>query len=581
MLAAIQEERLSRIKNDSAFPARAIRYCLDSQGMSPSDLDAIVFFEKPFLKFERIIESYFQTAPFGFNSFRQSIPLWIGKKMFFKNLLRKELKSVGVEALAKNQLLFSDHHLSHAACSFYPSGFEESAIVVVDAVGEWATSSIHHGKGKVIKELKVQHYPDSVGLLYSAFTQFLGFEVNSGEYKLMGLAPYGNRSNPNYCKYIKLINEHLVKIFADGSIKLNQKYFSYMTSLRMIPAKKWEGLFGLKKRTPNSPLSNDHSDLALAIQATVEDIILALARHAKALTGCSNICVGGGVALNSVANGKLLTSGHFKKVYIPFAPGDAGAAIGCALAFAYTKQDSPQRFIAGQNSSPYLGPAFSDEEIEQSLEGLDVTYRIAADDELFKFTAEQLYTGKIVGWFQGRAEFGARALGNRSILANPCLPEMQARLNHVIKNREGFRPFAPAILEEHMEETIGQPMHCPYMQYVLPIKHQLQIEPPKGYLSWTINQKLEFPKSIYPAVTHVDFSARLQTVRKIDNPRFHSLIESFHDLTNCPMLLNTSFNRNNEPIVNSPSDALECFSSTEMDILVMNNFIVTKNNQYV
>lgn len=571
VLLAAQEERFSRVKNDSSFPVQALSYCLDQLKNDVNEADAIIFYEKPFLKFERIIESYFHYAPKGFSSFIHAMPSWIGNKLLFKKLLRKNLLRI-----KSKELLFCDHHLSHAAFSFFTSGFENAAILTIDAVGEWATTSIQLGESNRIRPIQHQHYPSSLGLLYSAFTFFLGFKVNSGEYKVMGLAPYGDKSSSQFKRFRRLIEESVVKVYKDGSIHLNDKYFSYSTSLKMIPVKKWEGLFGMEARRHDSEIAQAHCDLALAIQTLTEEIILRIGRFIRTTTKLNNLCLGGGVALNCAANGKLAAECLFDKIHVPFAPGDAGSAIGSALAASHLYYNADRNFLNEKMTNPYLGQGFNNEQVREILIERSIRFLVMHDDQLYDYVSSKIAEGYIVGWFQGRSEFGPRALGNRSILADPRISDIQHRVNTLIKERESFRPFAPAVLAEYANEVFHTVFDSPYMQFIYEMRDNYREACPADYSQWELMEKLEFVKSKYPSVTHVDFTSRIQTVSKENNLRFWNLLMAFKLKTGCPMILNTSFNRNNEPIVNSPQEALDCFNSTNLDILVINNFIVDK-----
>ena len=581
IIAAAQEERFTRVKNTAAFPVHAIRYCLDHAGLQVDDLDAIVFYDKPILKFERLLETYYAFAPKGIHSFLASMPVWLDEKLFLKKNIYKQLKHIGPYKKDKLKLLFSEHHLSHAASAFYPSPFPSAAILTVDGVGEWGTASIGTGTGNTIKILKEMPFPHSVGLLYSSFTYFLGFKVNSGEYKLMGLAPFGNTADAQTDHFKRLITTHLVHINNDGSIALNQDYFTYATGLRMINNTKWETLFGIPKRDGETDFSPAHCNLALAIQEVTEDIMLRMAAEARKLTGADYLCLAGGVALNCVANGKLLRSGLFKDIYIQPAAGDAGGAIGAALAasrmyFGDQEPASKTDAMAGA----YLGPAYTDKDIETMCKASGAAYhRYPTFDETAAFVASQLAEGKITGWFQGRMEFGPRALGNRSILAYPGSTDMQEKVNAHIKFREGFRPFAPSVLEEDMPGYFGLQGESPYMLLVAPLKDAYRKPVPAAYASMHLRDKLKTPRSEFQAITHVDFSARVQGVKKAFNEKFHSLLELVKRETGHGILLNTSFNVRGEPVVNTPEDAFRCFMNTKMDMLVMNQYVFLKHEQ--
>ncbi|GAB5554034.1 MAG: carbamoyltransferase [Saprospiraceae bacterium] len=558
LIAAAQEERFNRQKNSADFPSEAIRYCLDEAGLELNDLDAVVFYDKPLLKFERLLQTYYTFAPRGLISFLKAIPVWLHEKLFFKRTIQQELKAIGPYDPKRVKLLFSTHHLSHAASAFYPSGFEEAAILTLDGVGEWSTATIGLGQQNQIQLLRELHFPHSLGLLYSAFTYFLGFKVNNGEYKLMGLAPYGKKDSPQTQHYIKLITEHLVQIKSDGSIHMNQAYFRYATGLRMVQEKKWAALFGFPARQAEEAFTAQHYDLAQAIQQVTETIILKMATTAKTLTNAPNLCLAGGVALNCVANQKLQESGLFEKIFVQPAAGDAGAAHGAALAIQHlykSKKETPTSEI--NSSNIYLGPAFSRKAILKMQRKNQVVGQEFQDEAaLVSFIAQQLAQQKIVGWFQGRMEFGPRALGNRSILADPRTPGMQQELNLKIKFRESFRPFAPAVLEEDATDYFEINGPSPFMTFVHPVKDK--------------------QRSKIPAVTHLDGTARVQTVSKHSNPRFYNLLQAFKQETDCSLLINTSFNVRGEPIVCTPIDAFRCFQKTNMDFLVIENFVYCK-----
>lgn len=583
IIAAAQEERFTRIKHDSAFPTNAVQYCLTEAGVQLSDLDAIVFYDKPLLKMERLLETYYAFSPKGLYSFLTAIPVWLKEKMFLKRMLYDELFAIQKFDKKQVKLLFPEHHLSHAASAFYPSPFEDAAILTLDGVGEWATASIGHGKGKKLSILKELKFPHSLGLLYSAFTYFLGFKVNSGEYKLMGLAPYGRHGSPEVEKYKTLIREVLVKIKPDGSIWLNQEYFNYATGLRMVHDTKWEALFGFPTRASESNLEQKHCDLGLAIQEITEEIVILMAQEAKRLTG-SNACVlAGGVALNCVANGKLKDAGIFDEVFIQPAAGDAGGALGAALAahHIYFDQDrviDPTKMDAMVGS--YLGPSYSDKEIEQMAKQYQAVYTHHADFAVLSDqTAALIAEGYVIGWFQGRMEFGPRALGGRSILGDPRNPEMQKKLNLKIKYREGFRPFAPSVLAEDVSEYFECDTISPYMLLVHGVLPSRRNEMPANYEQLDMMEKLYFLRSDLPSITHIDYSARIQTVHAETNPRYHQLISDFKSKTGIGVVVNTSFNVRGEPIVCTPADAYRCLMRTEMDYLVVGNYIFDKKMQ--
>ena len=575
VVAAAQEERFSRIKNDASFPEKAIEFCLKTAGISLNELDAVVYYEKPFLKFERILETFYEVAPKGISPFIKAMPTWFREKLFIKSRIHKNLKSIDPGYRKKVKLLFPEHHLSHAASAFYPSGWEEAAILTIDGVGEWATATIGHGKGQNITILKEMKFPHSVGMLYSAFTQFLGFRVNSGEYKLMGLAAYGEPNDEETIRFKSLITSKLVDIFPDGSIELSLPMFGFQTSLSTIQIKKWEQLFGMNMRQAESPFSQQHANLALAIQQVTEAIIQNMAAEAVRLTGCRKLCMAGGVALNGVANGKLERSGIVESLYVQPAAGDAGGALGAALAahHLYFGQKSRVRI----HPLNLLGPSVQEKILEDLAHKQGLAFKQYSDNQLFELISEQLVQGKVIGWCQGRMEFGPRALGNRSILADPRNPDMQRRVNMLVKKRESFRPFAPAILEEHASEYFDLKAASPHMLKVYPLKERWRSCDESALSGHSIQEKLDLPKSIFPAVTHADFSCRVQTVSKSEHPRFHALLTAFHEKTGCPMLLNTSFNERGEPIVATAADAFAAFERTGIDMLVVGNVVMEKN----
>ena len=582
ILAAAQEERFTRKKQDASFPSRACAFCLQQSGLRIDDLDAVVFYDKPFLKFERLLETYYRFAPRGIRSFIQAMPVWLSEKLFLKRLIRKALRDV--EAYDKNRLklLFSEHHLAHAASTFFTSPFEEAAILTIDGVGEWATASISIGKGNEIKTIKELHFPHSPGLLYSAFTYFLGFKVNRGEYKLMGLAPYGIPYSDEVKKFTRIIDDQLIDLKEDGSLWLNQKYFTYATGLKMVNDRQWEKLFGFPKRVPDSPLEQHHCNLAFAIQQIIETIVLKMASEAKKCTGARYLCLAGGVALNCVANGKLLRQEVFEKIFIQPAAGDAGGAIGAALATCFIYGDK-ERKVDDKNDEmqgTYLGPEFDDLVIRKLAKELKAPYTYYDDFEaLCQIVSDKIVEGKVIGWFQGRMEFGPRALGNRSILGDPRNKEMQSIINQKIKNRESFRPFAPAILEEDVSAFFDLKTPSPFMLIVAEVKNKYPVQRVEHKANEPIFQQLNIPRSAIPAVTHVDFSSRIQTVKRDQNPKFWQLLRAFKKQTGKGVLINTSFNVKDEPIVCTPMDAYQCFMQTEMDFLVMDHFLFDKNKQ--
>ena len=584
IVAAAQEERFTRKKHDPSFPKESIKYCLLESGKTINELDAIVFYDKPLLKLERLLETYYAFSPKGISSFLTAMPVWLKEKMFLKKLIKDELADIGTFDKKKLKLLFPEHHLSHAASAFYPSPFQNSAILTIDGVGEWATASICKGEGNKITILKELHFPHSVGLLYSAFTYFLGFKVNSGEYKLMGLAPYGNANDGEVARYIQLIKSELVNIFEDGSIWLNQEYFSYATGLKMTNNEAWRKLFGFPLRTPESELEQHHCDLGLAIQEVTEEIVILMAKEAKRLTGSDYLCMAGGVALNCVANGKLQNAGIFKELYIQPASGDAGGALGAALAayYIYYQNNRDKSSPSDEMKGAYLGPSYSDLDIKYMSKKNKAVFHSYDDVELLSDkVAALLAQGNVIGWFQGRMEFGPRALGNRSILADARNPEMQKKLNLKIKYREGFRPFAPSVLIEDASTYFNLQGSSPYMLLVQGIKPEYRKALPTDYGQFNLKEKLYFHRSDLPSITHIDYSARIQTVHKETNPRFHQLIRSFKKITGSSVLVNTSFNVRGEPIVCTPQDAYTCMMRTEMDYLVINDYLFAKIEQPV
>lgn len=582
ILSAVQEERFTRKKHDPSFPSNAVRFCLSNEGIAVDELDAVVFYDKPLLKFERLLETYYAFAPKGFNSFSSAIPVWIKEKLMLKKLILDELSSIGSFDKNKIKLLFPEHHLSHAGSAFFPSPFYESAILTIDGVGEWATASICHGEGNKIKIIKELKFPHSVGLLYTAFTYYLGFKVNSGEYKLMGLAPYGDPQSDRVEKYIDIIKKELVHINDDGSIWLNQDYFDYATGLRMVNENKWRHLFGFPVRKPESELLAEHCDLALAIQKVTEEIVLKMAAEAKRLTGSKNICLAGGVALNCVANGKLLREGIFDDMWIQPAAGDAGGALGaayCAYHIYFNKPRTADNKTDKMKGS-YLGPQFSDLDIqltEKRYKGVSTYFENTED--LCRMVAGLLDEGKVVGWFQGRMEWGPRALGNRSIISDARKPDIQKKLNLKIKFREGFRPFAPSVLIEDVGVYFDFEKSSPYMLLIADVKAERRKPLPEGYHALPWRDKLYYLRSDLPAITHIDYSARLQTVHRDTNPLYWQLINTFKERTGYGVIVNTSFNVRGEPIVCTPDDAYRCFMRTEMDYLVMGRFVFDKEKQ--
>ena len=582
ILAAAQEERFTRRKHDSSFPAQAVRYCLSEAGSCLTDMDAVIFYDKPFLKFERLLETYYAFAPKGMKSFLAAIPIWIKENILLKKLIIDELSHIDNIESNRLKLLFSEHHLSHAASAFFPSPFEESAILTIDGVGEWATASICHGKENQITILRELQFPHSLGLLYSAFTYYLGFRVNSGEYKLMGLAPYGDPHSEQVKLFKKIIENEIVHIRDDGSIWLNQDLFDYATGLRMVRDDKWQELFGFPARDPEGDLSSEQCNLALAIQKVTEKIVFRMAREAARLTGSRRLCLAGGVALNCVANGRILKSGLFDDVWVQSAAGDAGGALGAAYTAYHIYFRKSRHITDGQDKmqGAFLGPAFSDDEIKRTVKQYAAAYRYyETNDNLCDDVATLLAEGYAVGWFQGRMEWGPRALGNRSILADARNPEMQKKLNLKIKYREGFRPFAPSVLAEDAPAYFEMDKPSPYMLLTADIKSDRRNRLPESYNSLPWRDKLYYLRSDVPAITHIDYSARLQTVHRETNPRFWQLIKSFKDRTEYGVIVNTSFNVRGEPIVCTPEDAYRCFMRTEMDYLVMGNYLFSKKEQ--
>jgi carbamoyltransferase len=569
IVAAAQEERFSRKKHDSSFPKNAIAYCLEEGGAKLDQLDHVVFYDKPFLKFERLLETYIAFAPRGFRSFCVAIPLWLKEKLFQKSLLNGELKQFA-EGFDIARLLFCEHHLSHAASAFYPSPFEDAVVLTMDGVGEWATTSAAMGSGKNLKMFQEIHFPHSLGLLYSAFTYYTGFKVNSGEYKVMGLAPYGQP------KYKNLILDKLIDLKADGSFRLDLSYFDYCTGLTMTN-ERFAALFGQPVRTPDKLLTEFHMDVAASIQTILDEAVLRLTRSLAKKTGAKNLCLAGGVALNCVANGKALRDGIFENLWIQPAAGDAGGAVGAALAAVHIFRDQPRK-INGADAmfGSFLGPSFSQAAIEQRLMTLGGRFTVVSEDEMIETSAQALARQKTVGWFQGRMEFGPRALGARSILGDPRSPTMQRDLNLKIKYRESFRPFAPSILREDVSDWFELECDSPYMLIVADVrKDKHRTMTPEELALFGID-KLNIVRSEIPAVTHVDYSARIQTVHANTNPVFHRLLKRFKELTGCPVLVNTSFNVRGEPIVCTPEDAFRCFMGTELDLLVIGNCILQK-----
>ena len=577
IIAAAQEERFTRRKHDPRFPSNAIKYCLHEAAISPEEIENVVFYEKPFVKFERLLETYLAFAPKGFKSFAAAMPIWVKEKLFQKSMLTKELNNLlGNSVDWKKKLLFSEHHLSHAASAYYPSTFESAAILTLDAVGEWTTTSLAVGKGREIKVLKEIHFPHSLGLLYSAFTYYTGFKVNSGEYKVMGLAPYGEP------KYADLIKDNIIKIAEDGSFQLDMSYFDYATGLTMT-SKKFNDLFGGPPRTSEDKLTQREMDLAASIQKVTEEIIIKIAKSIAKETGEKNLCLAGGVALNCVANGILLREKIFDNIWIQPAAGDAGGALGAALSVWYLHYNNNRKVSKERDSmnGAYLGPNFTDNEINFELKNCGAKFHKLNEDELIEKVAKALSENKAIGWMQGRMEFGPRALGGRSIIADPRSPTMQKQLNLKVKYRESFRPFAPSVLREHLSEWFEHEIDSPYMLLVADIKESKRKKMTDEEKKLFGIEKLNVSRSSVPAITHIDYSSRIQTVHKDTNPRFHAVISKFYEKTGCPIVVNTSFNVRGEPIICSPTDAFKCFMGTELDMLAVGNYLLTKEDQNV
>ena len=574
IVAAAQEERFTRKKFDADYPRHAIEYCLNAGGVTLADVDYVAFYDKPFLKFERLLETYLTFSPRGFRSFRMALPLWLREKLFLKSLLASELKALEPKFDWDKRLAFSEHHLSHAASAFYPSPFQRAAVLTMDGVGEWATTSAGVGNGHELTIHKEINFPHSLGLLYAAFTYYTGFKVNSGEYKVMGLAPYG------IPKYAQLIYDNLIDLKPDGSFRLNLDYFNYCTGLTMTN-ERFDALFDGAPRMPAAPLEQRHMDLAASIQVVIEEAVLRLSRSLAEETGEANLCLAGGVALNCVANGKVLRDGKFENIWVQPAAGDSGGALGAALTIYHLYADRPRTVANTPDgmAGSYLGPEFDDGETQTRLKAAGARYAILPRDQLLERTAHALADGKAVGWFQGRMEFGPRALGNRSILADPRDPQMQKKLNLKVKYRESFRPFAPSVLREHVSEWFDIDVDSPYMLMVTPVheRHRREMTSEEQRLFGI--DKLNVPRSSVPAVTHVDYSARVQTVHRETNPLYHDLIGRFHRLTGCPVLVNTSFNVRSEPIVCTPEDAFRCFMGSEIDVLAAGSCYLIKDEQ--
>lgn len=572
--AAAQEERFSRKKQDSRFPAHAVEYCLREAGLELADIDYCVFYDKPFIKFERLLETYLAYAPNGFRSFVAAMPVWLKEKLFLKDLLKKELARIGdCNKTATPKLLFTEHHQSHAAAAFFPSPFESAAVLCMDGVGEWATTSVWLGAHNTLTPQWEIDFPHSLGLLYSAFTYFAGFKVNSGEYKLMGLAPYGEP------KYVDLILEKLLSLKPDGTFRMDMRYFNYANGLTMTN-KRFDGLFGGPPRKPESPVTQREMDLAASIQLVTEEVVLRLARTVHRETGARNLCLAGGVALNCVANGRLLREGPFDEIWVQPAAGDAGGALGAAMSIWHEYLGNERSTVESDKmAGSYLGPRYSDAEIRAYLDSTGAIYEHLDEASLVARTATVLAQENVVGWFQGRMEFGPRALGCRSIIGDPRSQTMQSVMNLKIKYRESFRPFAPSVLAERVTEYFDLDKPSPYMLMVAPVNEHLRLAMSDEQEQLFGIEKLNLPRSQIPAVTHVDYSARIQTVHAETNPRYHKLIKAFDAQGGCPLIVNTSFNVRGEPIVCTPEDAYRCFMRTEMDYLVLENFIMAKSKQ--
>jgi len=576
IIAAAQEERFTRKKHDQNFPSKAIEYCLAEAGCTPNEIDYVVFYDKPFLKFERLLETYLAYAPVGFKSFATALPIWLKDKLFQKSVIAGALRDLwGKDVDWSERLLFSEHHLSHAASAFFPSPFEEAAVLTMDGVGEWTTTSVAVGKGSDLSVQKEIHFPHSLGLLYSAITYYTGFKVNSGEYKVMGLAPYGEP------KYAQLMKDHLIDIKEDGSFALDMSYFNYCTGLTMTN-KKFDDLFGGPRRSEESALTQREMDLAASIQAVTEEVVIKLAKGIAKSTGLKNLCLAGGVALNCVANGKLLRENVFENIWIQPAAGDAGGAVGAALGAYYLMLKQPRivnpQLQDGMKGS-YLGPEYSQADIEKRLKSVGAVFTNHSDAEIIQLTAQALAEDKAVGWHQGRMEFGPRSLGGRSILADARSPTAQKLLNLKVKYRESFRPFAPSVLREDVSEWFEIDSDSPYMLLVADVQKSKRLEMTEDQQQLFGIEKLNIPRSQIPAVTHVDYSARVQTVHAQTNPKYHALISRFKELTGCPVLVNTSFNVRGEPIVCTPEDAFRCLMGTEIEFLVVGNSIMRKEDQ--
>lgn len=574
IVAAAQEERFTRKKHDARFPQHAIEFCLADAGIGLGEVDFVAFYDKPFLKFERLLETYVAFAPRGFASFRMAIPVWLREKLFQKDLLRKRFRKFDSGFDWQNKLLFAEHHQSHAASAFFPSPFNDAVVLTMDGVGEWATTSVALGSGNRLEVIKEIHFPHSLGLLYSAFTYYTGFKVNSGEYKVMGLAPYGEP------KYAALILDHLIDLKEDGSFRLDQSFFDYCTGLRMTNGK-FDDLFGRPARQPQERLEQFHMDVAASLQAVTEEVVMRMTRALAKETGMKNLCLAGGVALNCVANGKVLRDGKFDGIWIQPAAGDAGGALGAALCAYHLFQGQP-RSVGGSSGAmrgAFLGPEYGQEEVESRLRAAGAHFKVLGDDEVIDVTAQALTDGKAVGWFQGRMEFGPRALGARSVLGDARSPAMQKTLNLKVKYRESFRPFAPSVLREDVADWFELEGDSPYMLFVANVVENRRREMTTEEKAMFGIDQLNVVRSEVPAITHVDYSARIQTVHEETNPRYHALLTRFKALTGCPVIVNTSFNVRGEPIVCTPEDAFHCFMGTEIDVLVAGNCLLRKEEQ--
>jgi carbamoyltransferase len=574
IVAAAQEERFTRKKNDASFPSRAIQYCLEEAGIELGSVDYVVFYDKPFLKFERLLETYLAFAPRGLQSFRMALPIWIKEKLFQKRLLGKELKRFAPDYDCEERLLFSEHHQSHAASAFFASPFHEAAVLTMDGVGEWATTSLAFGRGNELEMMKEIHFPHSLGLLYAAFTAYTGFRVNSGEYKMMGLAPYGEP------RHVQKILDNLIDVKPDGSFRLDQSYFNYSTGLSMTNAR-FHALFGGEPRDESSPLTQREMDLAASIQAVTEEVVLRLTRSIVRETGARNLCLAGGVALNCVANGKIVRDGKFEGVWVQPAAGDSGGALGAALAAYHTHLNRPRLRLVGLDAmeGSYLGPRFTQTEIERRLTAAGAVFEVMSETDLIEATVDALIEDKAVGWHQGRMEFGPRALGNRSILGDPRSPTMQKTLNLRVKYRESFRPFAPSVLREDVTDWFDHDGDSPYMLVVADVAKKRRTSLSGEDAARVGTDKVNAARSEIPAVTHVDYSARLQTVHRETNPRYHALLTAFKARTGCPVLINTSFNVRGEPIACTPEDAFRCLMGTEIEVLVVGDCLLRKERQ--